>query len=65
MPLDPAMTEALKQASEEVGQSNAFSKRLHAWFTHLSDEEVSRETNAQFYAQVCGELKVDGVNNAD
>ncbi len=65
MPLDPAMTEALKQASKEAEQSSAFAKRLQAWFTHLSDEEVSRETNAQFYVQVCAELKVDGVTNAD
>lgn len=65
MPLDPAMTEALKRATEEAGQSSALAKRLQAWLMYLSDEEVSRDTIAQFYAHVCEELKVHGVSNAD
>lgn len=65
MALDPALEEALRRASKEAGQSNAVASRLIAWFTRLSDEEVSRERNAQFYDQVLTELKIDGANDAN
>lgn len=65
MALDPALKAALQQAAQEEGQSEAFANRVLAWFSHLSDEELSRETYAQFYAQVCSELDIDGVADAD
>lgn len=65
MALDPALSEALQQASQEAGQSKAVANRLLAWFTRLSDEEMTRETNAQFYNQVRSELKLDGAGDAD
>lgn len=65
MALDPALKAALRRASKEAGQSDAVANRLLAWFSRLSDEEVARETNAQFYDQVRGELKFDGAGNAD
>ena len=65
MALDPALSDALRQATREAGQSDAVANRLLAWFTRLSDEELSREASAQFYGEVRSELKIDGAADAD
>lgn len=52
MALDAALTEAIKSATREEGQSDAVANRLLAWLTQLSDSELSRDAKGQFYQAV-------------
>ncbi len=65
MALDPALSDALRQAASEAGQPEAVAKRLAAWLARLSDGQLSREASAQFYEEVRQALAIEGASDAD
>lgn len=65
MALDPALIEAVKEAAGEAGHPESLAKRLLAWLTQRSDGELSRESDAQFYADVRKALGPAGDDNED
>jgi hypothetical protein len=65
MALDPALIEAVKEASSEAGHPDSLAKRLLAWLTRMSDGELSREADAQFYADVRKALEPEGEDDAN
>lgn len=60
MALDPALIQGVTEAASEAGHPPSLAKRLLAWLTHLSDGDLSRESNAQFYADVRKTLEPEG-----
>jgi hypothetical protein len=49
MALDPALSDAIAEAARTSGQPQAVARRLLAWLARLSDGELSRGANAEFY----------------
>lgn len=65
MALDLALIEAVKEAASEAGHPESFAKRLLAWLTRMSEGELSRESDAQFYADVRNALVSEGAGDED
>jgi hypothetical protein len=65
MALDPALSDAVRQAASEAGHSEAVAKRLLAWLTQLSDGDLPREANAQFYDKVRQAIAMQGAADED
>ena len=65
MALDPALTDAVRKATADSGQPDAVASRVLAWLTRLSDGELSRDTNAQFYNETRQVMKIEGASDAD
>lgn len=59
MALDRALTDAVRAAAREADQPDAVASRLLAWLGKLSDGELSREGNAQFYDELRQSLLIE------
>jgi hypothetical protein len=59
MALDAALSEAIRTATRNARQGDAVAKRLLAWLTRLSEDELSREANAQFYDELRQSLTLE------
>lgn len=65
MAIDPALSDALRQAASEAQQPEAVAKRVIAWLTQLSDGSLTRDANAKFYEEVRQVIAVEGAENED
>ena len=65
MALDPALEEALLEATTEAGQPRPVAQRLVAWLKALSNGESSEEQDLSFYANVMAAISTGGGKDAD
>lgn len=56
MPIDPAVSKALKRAVEEAGQPTAIAPRLEAWLNKLSEGDDSEDVKKRNYDAVFSQI---------
>lgn len=64
MPLDPAVSHALRQAVAEEGQPAEVADQLQAWVLALSEGDASVDAQMQIYDVIRNQLDV-GTQDAD
>ena len=65
MALDPALKQALFDATDKAGQPSKVAKRLVAWLEAQSTGESSEDQDVSFYQNVMSAIDLPGVEDGD